>query len=165
MKVLSLLQPYASLCVTTEGSTALKTKETRSWNTSFKGDLLIHSSLGKKYKKIPYDNLFWKHYHLKFAHNKIAPIDDLPFGCIIGQVTMTGVERMEAGIEDFMLNSNCDNEQEFAFGEWSEGRFAWTFENPILFKDPIPCKGQLSIWNLPTHLEPLVIEQLKLCTK
>ena len=50
MKVLSLLQPWANLCVMTDSKTgkAYKQIETRSWNTKYRGELLIHASAGKK---------------------------------------------------------------------------------------------------------------------
>ena len=45
MKVLSILQPWASLCLTVdEKGKALKQIETRSWNTKYRGELLIHAS-------------------------------------------------------------------------------------------------------------------------
>ena len=44
MTVISLLQPWAQLVVL-----GAKKIETRSWNTAFRGELLIHASLGKHY--------------------------------------------------------------------------------------------------------------------
>ncbi len=47
MKVISLLQPWASLVVM-----GYKKCETRSWNTKSRGTLLIHASLGKKFSHL-----------------------------------------------------------------------------------------------------------------
>lgn len=78
MKVLSIQQPWASLIV--QGH---KRIETRSWNTKYRGDILIHASIGKMYNNIPDNNIFWTFYHLLFAQNKMEPIEHLPFGAII----------------------------------------------------------------------------------
>jgi len=42
MKAISLLQPWATLVVT-----GVKTIETRSWGTKYRGPILIHASQGK----------------------------------------------------------------------------------------------------------------------
>lgn len=138
MKVITIKQPWASLVV--EGH---KTIETRSWATKYRGDILIHagvSNVKKIVKSMPIS--FWD--RIKDV-GLLTP--DLPYGAIIGCVTIIDVQLMEAGIEEWMNNSNSDNEQEYAFGDWREGRYAWHLENPILFKHSIPCKGQLGLWN------------------
>lgn len=62
IKVLSILQPWASLCVTIDPKTgrAAKQIETRSWNTKYRGELLIHASAGKQYLKISSANEVYK---------------------------------------------------------------------------------------------------------
>ena len=47
MKVLSLIEPYATLIVEKK-----KKIETRSWKTNYRGELYIHASLTKMAKKI-----------------------------------------------------------------------------------------------------------------
>ena len=149
MKVISLLQPWATLCVL-----GFKKIETRSWNTKYRGDILIHASAGKAYKKIPPEDPLYKYYHLLFAHNKIDPIEKLPFGAIIGKVNILetmrtdlvsnkckGITHNPSGIEfDF-------TDQELAFGDYSEGRYGWLLSKPVAFENPISAKGQLNIWN------------------
>lgn len=43
MKVISIMQPWATLIVLGH-----KKIETRSWNTKYRGEILIHASAGKK---------------------------------------------------------------------------------------------------------------------
>lgn len=148
MKVLSILQPWASLVVTGH-----KTIETRSWATKYRGELLIHAS-----KKIPTDPQLYINIHdLCTKSGFESNWHKLPFGAIIGKVNLVDVQRMESGIEHFMQHSNSDNEKEYAFGDWREGRYAWHLENPILFNTPIPAKGQLNLWNfdIEKYLEHL----------
>ena len=157
MKVISLLQPWASLVVLGH-----KKIETRSWNTKYRGELLIHASVGKKYKSIPADDPLYNHYHLLFAKNKMQPIEHLPYGAIIGKVNLIDTE----SINQFEIPKNnrfikmelfddkpTDSfeyeltEQELAFGDYSPNRFGWLLSDPVLFDKPIPAKGQLGIWN------------------
>jgi activating signal cointegrator 1 len=144
VKCLSILQPWASLCVTGE-----KRIETRSWNTKYRGKLLIHASMGKQYKKIPSSDPMYKHYHLLFAHHNLPPIEQLPFGAIIGSVDLIKTVKSE----DFFTPDESRiagyeiTEQEKAFGDYSPNRFGWLLANPVMFDKLIPAKGKLGIWN------------------
>lgn len=146
MKVLSLLQPWASLVVAGH-----KLMETRSWNTKYRGELLIHASAGKAYKKIPAEDPLYKYYHLLFAHNKIEPIEQLPFGAIIGKVNLTDTiptDSLRRGMERKIISWH---EQELAFGNYTDGRFAWLLSEPVKFLKPIPATGSLGIWELKSN--------------
>lgn len=124
MKTISLLQPWATLVVT-----GLKQYETRSWDTKYRGELLIHASkknlwipeLGHWLREVEYDH-----------YPKV-------YGAIIGKVTLVGT------YPTMSLKGQMSS-QELAFGDWAAGRYCWKLENPIRFEDPIPCKGSLSIW-------------------
>lgn len=136
-KVISILQPWASLVVLGH-----KKIETRSWNTKYRGELLIHASVGKKYKSIPADDHFYKYYHLLFAKNKMQPIEHLPYGAIIGKVNLVDTYHTGSiGLQSIL------NNQELAFGDYSPNRFGWLLSDPVMFDKPIPAKGQLGIWN------------------
>lgn len=121
MKVISLLQPFASLSVLGH-----KKIETRSWNTSYRGPLLIHASKGKYYGKalnlVSCRELCYQEPFNKYIGG--GEYDNLPFGSIIGKVEL--VDTMQFGsnrsIEYFKsLDKNCLKE-ELAFGDYTEGR-------------------------------------------
>lgn len=141
MKALSLIQPWASLVVM-----GAKKYETRSWNTSFRGRLLIHASK----KKDPLSmNLcmiepFYKHI------GGLRGWYDLPFGAIIGECELESTDMTEK-IEHFLLNDGFDLD-EISFGNYSKGRRAWKLINPIQYQNPIKYQGQLNIWNFPDEL-------------
>lgn len=163
MKVLSILQPWASLVVLGH-----KKIETRSWNTKYRGELLIHASMGKQYKKIGYDNPLLEYYAELYENGMIEHMASLPFGAIIGKVNLEAVipcENIDASGDPFqqslLINSdrakfasNCAtiSLQEYQFGDYSDGRYGWLLSNPILLSKPIPCKGQLGIWNFDIDL-------------
>lgn len=170
MKCISILQPRASLCVTTDPKTgkAYKQIETRSWNTKFRGPLLIHASKAwKPEQEKLLDNPFFGT-SLQDDRGKIK----LKTGAIIGMVNLVdtmNTERIilppnESKYRSIIADPWKITDQELAFGDYSEKRFGWLFSDPVLFKNPIPCKGSLSIWNLPGELEEAVQEQIRMAT-
>lgn len=132
MKVLSLLQPWASLVVT-----GVKKIETRTWTTTYRGELAIHASLGKTAADLAKDQPFSKY---------IKDFNSLPFGAIIGKVMLVDVARIDPfqNLDKLMQMISAD---EKAFDDFTEGRYAWILEEPVEFKNIIPVKGSLGIWN------------------
>lgn len=132
MKVLSLLQPWASLVMV-----GAKKIETRSWQTPFRGELLIHASLGKKGDALCAAPPF-SHY--------INDFDKLPFGAIIGSVVLKNivpVERLHLSSDVLAMLTL----EEKAFGDYTQGRYAWLLHTPVPFSKPIPIRGSLGLWN------------------
>ena len=71
MKALSLKQPWAELVVSGK-----KTVELRNWNTSFRGEFLVHASQTPN----------------KEAMERMG-FTTLPTGCIVGKATLVDVKR------------------------------------------------------------------------
>lgn len=151
MKTLSILQPWASLV-----ALGHKKIETRSWNTKYRGELLIHASLGSKHiQKFMNDNY-------DFMNNGvyIQWMDKvLPHGAIIGKVNLIdtiSTNKLMLPETDTVIHLFDDEEtpifeynlteQELAFGDYSPNRFGWLLSDPVLFDEPIPCKGKLGLW-------------------
>ena len=140
MKVLSLLQPWATLVVM-----GVKQIETRSWSTTYRGPLLIHASKGKAGETIANEPPFKKY---------IPSFKQLPFGYIIGKVLLTDV--ISAGhnpllhTSDEMLNNLTMEEK--AFGDYTPRRFAWILQDPVAFKKPIAARGRLALWEFDEGL-------------
>ena len=131
MKVLSLLQPWATLVV--KGTKKL---ETRSWSTSYRGELLIHASTGRSGALLAKELPFSRH---------IPDFRELPFGAIIGQVLLEDIVPIKyLPMSDAALNLLTWEEK--AFGDYSEGRFAWVLSNPLPFRKPLFIKGTLGLW-------------------
>jgi len=74
LRALTVRQPWASLIVT-----GRKNVENRSWNTRYRGPLVIHAGLG-----IDKDGLT--------AHKSLLP-DEVPHGCVLGVVDLLNVVR------------------------------------------------------------------------
>ena len=132
LKALSLLQPWATLVVI-----GAKTIETRSWSTAYRGTLMIHASKGKSGAAIAAEPLFKKY---------IPNFHELPFGAIIGEVTLKDVVRISELLLPPELIARLTLEER-AFGAYSEGRFAWLLEDAVVYDEPIPAKGALGLWD------------------
>ncbi len=128
MKVLSLTEPYATLIKENK-----KVVETRSWKTSYRGELYIHASA----TKIPKET--------KNKQELIGLLNNIPlnFGNIICKCTLVDCVYMT---KEYVENMK-KNHQEYICGEYKEGRYAWILENVVPLTKPIKAKGHLSIWN------------------
>jgi hypothetical protein len=130
MKVLSFLQPWASLTVM-----GLKKLETRSWSTKHRGELLIHASMGQSGALLAQEPPFLKY---------ITDFSKLPFGAIIGKVQLTDIIKVQSlHMSDAVINQLTMEER--AFGDYSNGRYVWVLEEPELFTKPVKMKGTLGL--------------------
>lgn len=149
MKVISVLEPWASLIVLGH-----KHIETRSWNTKHRGEILIHASALK--------NLTHRHIHLdflqEFSHLQLPKYDSLPFGAIIGKANIVDCFNTNdyrnsnaVHIAEFIGNNGISHKEE-CFGDYSANRYAWLLSDVMIFKTPTPAKGQLGLWNFDESL-------------
>ena len=123
MKVLTIKQPWATLIM--QGD---KRFEFRSWQTKYRGDLLIHA--GKGIDKVAMKRL-----------ERYLP-NELPFVKILGKVTLVDCVRMCPEFKELLLQENSDIYTESSFKE----NFGWQVENVQVFDEPIDAKGHLSLW-------------------
>jgi len=126
MKAISLWQPYASAI-----ALGLKTYETRSWPTSYRGPLAIHAAKHK-----PVTSLMLAGF---LADAGVKCDRDLPLGGIVA------IAELVACVPTDGMNGYLSG-RELAFGDYSPGRFAWRLEGirPVGFA---PCRGYQGFWN------------------
>lgn len=128
MKVLSLTEPCATLIK--EGK---KKVETRSWKTSYRGELYIHASS----TKIPEE---WKQDKEFMELVKDSPLN---FGNIICKCNLVDCVYMT---KEYVESMKKNNHREYICGKYEKGRYAWILEDVEPLKNPIQAKGHLSIW-------------------
>ena len=127
MKVLSIREPYASLIMTKK-----KRIETRSWKTSYRGELYIHASLAKLTKETKEDKELME----------LVKDTPLNYGKIICKCRLVDCVYMTKEFVEEIKK----NKQEYLCGDYQEGRFAWILEDVEPLKKMIDAKGHLSIW-------------------
>lgn len=156
MKVLSILQPWASLIVLGH-----KKIETRSWNTNYRGELLIHASLSlsNNQKQLLQQEPFHSCLkHLRMLRDDLRSVWNIPRGYVIGKATLLHCVKTEdilfckekgIPLKNYWKEEHrraADWDKEIAFGDYSPGRYGWLLSDPVLFNEPIPVKGRLGLW-------------------
>lgn len=139
LRAISLFQPWASFCVTslTPHARPSKMHETRSWRTSYRGELLIHATA----KEPP-------EVHARFLDDpvlrslltiELGSFVRLPRGAIVGCVELVDVGPVELVRDRLFFHDRV-------LGDYSDGRYAWELARPRKLAEPIPCRGGRALW-------------------
>lgn len=146
MQALSLMQPWASLVVM-----GIKTIETRRWQTGHRGPLLIHASQRKAGAIITAEPPIARH---------IPHFNKLPFGCIIGQATLTNIVLLQH-VHLSPIDIATQSLELNAFGDETGNRYAWLLEDAVSFDQPVPARGHLHLWDYPIESREQLAESRK----
>ncbi|MBR3132933.1 MAG: ASCH domain-containing protein [Clostridia bacterium] len=124
MKVLTIKQPWASLIM--QGD---KRFEFRSWQTKYRGELLIHAGKGID----------------KEAMKRLAKYvkGDMPSGKILCKVKLVDCIKMSPEFKEMLLKENSDIYTDSSFKE----NYGWQVTDVEVFDKPIEAKGKLSLWD------------------
>jgi hypothetical protein len=122
-KALSIRQPYAWLICK-----GYKDVENRNWATRFRGRIYVHAGVSKIYLKDA-ENELGKRLSCSQASDYMANINSFTFGAIIGEVDII----------------DCVSE---STSPWFSGKYGFIMRNPILYNQPIPCRGKLNFFKL-----------------
>ena len=137
MKVLSMVQPWASLFVLRKAK-----YETRSWRTNYRGPLAIHSS--KKVNKDVCNHLAIKSLLGKHGYTK----ENLPTGKIFAVCKLVNClkvienNKTSAILEDGRIVSGND----YFLGDYEVGGYVWDVQDMQILDEFIPAKGMLGLW-------------------
>ena len=149
MKAITLTQPYATLV-----AVGAKKIETRSWATSFRGQIAIHAAKGfpgeaKRFceSRMLCRVLGWPECPAtltqEWLDDNARRIKALPVGCVLATADL--VNCVDTGsirryVQPF-------TEQEEAFGNYNPGRYGFLLENVVQLAAPVPAKGSLGLWD------------------
>lgn len=137
MKAITIKQPWATLI-----ALELKEFETRSWSTKHRGPIAIHA--GKTIDRHAYHE-----FQSVLARHGYKKESDLPTGAVIAKANLIEChkvvkqERCEEAVTD---KGAIITGLEFLFGFYEVGRSAWQLKD-VEAIEPIPAKGQLSLWD------------------
>lgn len=123
MRVLTLREPWASLI-----AARIKTVETRSWKTNYRGELYIHTGLGKS--EIP-----------KEVESDFEKLVSMP-GHIIAKCKLTDCIYMD---EEYLAEIKKGDIKNYVCGDYEIGRYAWILED-VEYIEPIKAIGKLGLW-------------------
>lgn len=141
MKAITIKQPWATLIALGE-----KQFETRSWQTKHRGPIAIHA--GKSIDKDACEDSWIKGV---LAEHGVTSWKQLPTGVVLATVNLeecfkVGETLGHASVLRAGELLKTINGLEVAFGDYTEGRFAWELTNLQVLPEPVPAKGQLSLW-------------------
>jgi hypothetical protein len=149
MKTITIKQPWASLII--DGA---KDIENRSWQTKFRGRVLVHAAAKNAGNYFDLLNANQKNYYMGYRVKKgYSPIKDLFLnnGCIIGSIEIVDCvinhESVWADKSEGVIAGNTFYHKEKDKLIWN-----WVLANPIKFPEPIATKGKLSFWDYPNIL-------------
>ncbi|HXJ39083.1 MAG TPA: ASCH domain-containing protein [Bryobacteraceae bacterium] len=154
MKIITLWEPWATLLALGQ-----KRIETRGWSTAYRGLVAIHAAKGGLSKR-------------EFVATVSRPIFRRALGapccpgcfrgCIVGVGRLVDCCPSESKIclpGVFDEHPKLDTAQEREFGNYTPGRFGLVFEDPKLFRTPIPYSSrQGKLLDLTPELELLLTE-------
>ena len=141
MKCLSVRQPWAWAILH-----AGKDVENRTWPTKFRGRILIHAGLNRDRCVFGYDQSPSMTLVEEFLESDLQTelkFGELPTGAIIGSVE----------IFDCIPAAECSSK----WAEVSPDRpsYCWLLEDARAFAEPIPYKGRLGLFDVPSPDEIL----------
>lgn len=155
MKAITILQPWASLI-----ALGHKKIETRGWATKHRGKIAIHAGMGKQYmdysKRGPIFSCLWNEEQINMQLKERR--DSLPYGKVIAIADLVDCVEIVGAVNGSMgpfiipvYKAELENGitvrgNEFAFGHYEIGRYAWILEN-VQAVNPVPAKGNQRIWN------------------
>lgn len=125
MRAITLYQPWATFI-----AIGVKRYETRAWAPDFFGPLAIHASKSTEYLDLCDTNKAFREVMETYGLTK----ETLPMGAVVCICRLIAVHRTERVIHD-------------AFGDYSDGRFAWEVSDVKPLVPPIVARGYQKIWN------------------
>ena len=168
MTAITIYQPWASLIIQDK-----KHYETRSWITHYRGNLAIHAGAKKPSEILKIENInilrrigcalcLFEETEVNFASRDrlLNALNSLPRSAILGYVNLTECCKIWDGQRaGYNLGTVCIDQpnqywspnwlttsDEYLFGDWNVGRYAWKVDNTIKFSDTIPAKGKQRLW-------------------
>ena len=123
MKVLTLKQPWATLI-----SEGLKEYEFRSWNTNYRGKLLIHAGVSIDKEEI-------KKYNYDYPKSRIVAL----------------VELVDCIKIDDKFNKMIKDKNSIVYGSKDRDGYAWKIKLIKKIDDNNEIKGKLGLWNIEDY--------------
>ena len=162
MRGLSLTQPWATLV-----AIGAKAIETRGWPTRYRGPLLIQAA-----KKLPLDAqqlVYAEPFATALRDGAgIAMAAELPRGAVIAVAELYACRQTEPLEQELLALVESNNNErgeraarELSFGDYSHGRYGFLLREVRPLRQPVPCRGMLGLWDVPSELLAAVQEQVE----
>jgi len=140
MKAITLTQPWATLV-----AIGAKKIETRSWRTEHRGPIAIHAAKNMPRSASALIGREPFRRHLYPAPVYVGRPCHLPRGVIVATAVLVAVRptKFLSGPSVHVPDPSTD---EYAFGDYTPGRFMWFLEDVVALSEPVPARGALGLW-------------------
>ncbi len=171
MKLISLWEPWSTLM-----ALGLKTIETRSWSTSYRGWLAIQASKGGLSKEEFLDTVedtpgifaalstvpgFCEWFNRRGKGMKLSEV--LPLGKIVAVVNLTDCVPVVSGGNGLCLkyaNAEAVRQRESYFGDYScAGRYGWMTDKLFRLPGPVPFTAKQGLCDVDSVTLELIRQQ------
>lgn len=164
MRALSLHQPWASAI-----ASGAKRIETRSWGINARERIAIHAARTTE----ALQSEEWGRPALWVAVLQLQETQDrapgwltraTPRGAVVAIVDLVDcvrVERLRREDVDRPRHAYPRPFTERELGDYRPGRFGWLLENVVRLEQPVPCRGQQGLFELPGHVVKLIEARLE----
>lgn len=171
IKAISLWEPWATLVMC-----QAKLAETRHWKTHYRGDLLICAA--KKVDTLAMQLLntpefqralqpLWKiREAIGYPHSIDTRIKEehLNFGKVVAKVNLRACVSTGKVFENYLDSVNQPLsrklKENIPFGDYSDKRFVWLFEENIMTLNPFKVKGAQGFFDVP--IKPDILKEIRL---
>jgi activating signal cointegrator 1 len=140
MKAITLTNPWATLVAIGE-----KRIETRSWSTPYRGPIAIHAAkdFPAECRALTRDEPFLSALYVR--HGRLT--NNLwTLGGVVATARLTDVQYIASLNDVRYLLDRYGAQDEYAFGNFQPGRYAWLLDHVEPLPKPIHAKGMLGVW-------------------
>lgn len=142
MKALTVQQPWATLLIKNRMH-----NDTRSWGTAYRGPIYIYAGKSRKdvFSEIYADEERYPFFK-EAGIGTYKKVDMLPRGMILGTVILTDCMVIDEAYQEYI---RTNHPAEYAFGDYTVGRYVWIFKDPVPLIKPFPASGKSSpkLWD------------------
>jgi hypothetical protein len=139
MKALTVRQPWAQLLVS-----GAKLHEIRSWQTCYRGPLLIHAGLGLSDAALQCSGS--APFREALARCGFKSVSELPRGVLLGTICLEDCLPCDL-VTYYPLDPRA-----LEFSDFRPGYWAWTMTRPQVLPAPIRHRGQRGLFDVPDAL-------------
>lgn len=155
MKALTLWQPWASLV-----ALGVKTIETRSWATRYRGELAIHAA---KRPADPADMIrlvadnrdVFDRWLVAGLITEDRTADCYPMGAVVATCNLVAC----VSVGQLTTDGHEVTAEELSFGDYTAGRYAWILRDVRPVNPPVSVSGRQGLWDWQTGTDPAAVEQ------
>ncbi len=150
LRALTVKDPWATLI-----AIGAKQIETRSYRTRYRGPISIHSS--KAFRREDQEFCSQEPVCSALERAGIYSPTDMPRGAVIAVAEIVACDQVLGGQDSQEM---IPPEPERSFGFYSPGRWMWRLANVRRLAEPVPSRGLLGLWRLPTPVIEAVAAQI-----